>query len=921
MSELLARYREMRGGEGRTVLIRGACGIGKTRLLSEFAATIRSSDTQVTLTPVLDYASSPFAPIVTVTEHWLRTRPALFEARPGLRRTLDSLVNADAHAGASSASERRRFFDGVAELFREVAKSGSATVIIDDLHLADASTYQLLYHIAVATRDAPFLLVASERSDATVRHPRDASTSASFERLDRAAVVDVRPLSDEACDALIRHAGRDRLDVRARSRITLRAEGNPLFAEELVRQALAEQDAVNDGGDVPVTAPGAAAARLAAARLGQLPAEARELLFVAAVIGRRFDADLLARCTRASDDALFTSLREAAHLGLIDETDDPLVFRFHHALIHETVYAQILEAERRRLHRRIFSDIAGRPQARAAPAAPAFHAYRSGDVAAALHYNELAGDQAAGSHAVELAIELFEQALSVLEEAGADAARVSDKLAQAYLTAGIPDRAIVAARRALACHEAQGDSAAVADSLLLLAEAFGQISSVEQRLETLARIVRVLDEAVAAPLRAKRCQCLAEIALAGGDTAAAIAACDEGLAGGDPGRGAATALANLRAQAFLLERRYDEAIEAQNEAVRIASSDDGAEYASSARLELGIVLSLTGKLAGAGEAFADAAREAAVRGAMSERALSIAYQAEMTLMRGEIDAVYPLIRELLSEARRFDQPMIDVIGGRVGLYLGLLTGDSQLLRDVVDVFDLEERFRSSTPERYFPLSGAFAQYLAAEGRIEEAREVLRRFARRLPVKRLRNAGSAFMMLAVAALGDEADIAGAREPIANWFAPYGGGFAHLFDAIVAARFNDASTLTDSATAAARELRQYEFRPLEGLALELAGRYDEALAMFETIGARADARRVREEMTPKNRLGRPANALTAREREVASLVAEGLTNRAISERLFVSEKTVETHVAAIFSKVGVRERRRLGPRLELLEAEAR
>ena len=83
-------------------------------------------------------------------------------------------------------------------------------------------------------------------------------------------------------------------------------------------------------------------------------------------------------------------------------------------------------------------------------------------------------------------------------------------------------------------------------------------------------------------------------------------------------------------------------------------------------------------------------------------------------------------------------------------------------------------------------------------------------------------------------------------------------------------------------------------------------EEALAVFEGIGAALWAERTRAEL--KRISGRAATpgALTPAEERVAVLVAEGKTNREVAAALFLSDRTVEGHLAHIFGKLGIRHR---------------
>ena len=86
-------------------------------------------------------------------------------------------------------------------------------------------------------------------------------------------------------------------------------------------------------------------------------------------------------------------------------------------------------------------------------------------------------------------------------------------------------------------------------------------------------------------------------------------------------------------------------------------------------------------------------------------------------------------------------------------------------------------------------------------------------------------------------------------------------------------------------------------------------DETLAVFEQLGARVWAERARAELA-RVPVRRAPKDLTATEETIAGLAASGLTNRAIAERIFVSPKTVESNLARVYRKLGIRSRAELG-----------
>ncbi len=906
---LRERYRKAQCGDGGAVILRGEAGIGKSRLIERFLDEIRASDPCIVETAARDYASSPFAPIVDVVESWLERRAELFDLHPGLRDAVDLILQADARGNQPSGTERRRCFDAVAQLFRFAAADAPTTLVVDDLHYADPATLLMLRHIVAATRRSAFLFLGASRPSAAPDGFAGDEISR-LERLENVHSVLLGPLHDDECQALILDASAGRLGRDQRYRIATRSEGNPLFAEELVRQALATERGGAQG--VPATIRDAVLERFSL-----LAPEGREDLRLASAFGRSFDASLLARIAGRAIEDVHANLRSAVGLGLIEETEDPNVLRFRHALMQEAIYGALLQAERRELHRRILAELRTREQSVDGIAALAFHAHASGEREGTAYYNELAGDQATSNQAFETAAEFYERALSVHAESEPEAARVAQKLATTFMLSGFPDRAVRPARIALAQHRMRGDLEGVATVLMLLADVAGQVGEDERRLDLLAETSEVLAAAPEPRLQAKRALCMVELAIANHDVDAVIEGCEDIVNSANVELPVAIALRNAAAQAYLMQREWKAAIRAQALAVRLAAESGSEGDLSGSRFAEGVVFALGGELESAAESFGQAAAIARARWAATERAISVAFQGEMELIRGNAARARDLLEEALEEARRSDHPTLILMTGRVGIWLGMRLEDVALTRRVVADLDLETLFREKTPERFFPLSGAFAQYLADEGRNDEARDILARAVRRLSKKRLRSTDwSPCTVMTIATLGDEADIPAARRPIEEWFTPYASAFVDLFDALVAERLGNAAEAARIAERAIEPLGRYEFRFEQAAAQMLSGRKHDALAFFERFGAEGMARRLREELRPKNRRGRPADELTAREREVAGLVAEGLTNREICDRLSVSEKTVETHLASIFAKLGVRTRSEVEGRLGAL-----
>lgn len=350
--------RTVASNRGRTIVVRGEAGIGKTRLLEAFEEAATSRGIRCHRVQVLDFGQvKARRPLASLFASLLGLRPdatpdarsrAVQQAIAGGRLPVDSILHASGLAGAplspgQASIERnvdahtleRGRLDAVRRLIESACAEAPVLLMIEDLHYAGGEEAARLGELAASVAAQRALLVMSVRPD---EDPIDAAWRARA-RGCPLTTLDLAPLSDdEARELADSHPG---LPAAVVADCIRRAQGHPLFLDQLLRAA--------DAGER--TLPGSVQA-LVLARVERLAPRDRELLLAASVLGLRFPREALAALADGvAPDALVDAGMLAVEGGEI---------AFTHALVRDAVYASILKSTRRELHARAGAWYGGR---------------------------------------------------------------------------------------------------------------------------------------------------------------------------------------------------------------------------------------------------------------------------------------------------------------------------------------------------------------------------------------------------------------------------------------------------------------------------------------------------------------------------------------------------------------------------------
>jgi DNA-binding CsgD family transcriptional regulator len=917
-------------GTARGIEVVGPAGIGKTRLLSELAAKAEDRGyLALTGTGAELEQDLPFWVFVDALDEYVEGLDPrrLQRLGEGVRAELGQVLPAlaeTAGAAAPALHERYRTHRAMRELLEALAATKPLVLVLDDFHWADQASVDLLVALLHRPPSAGVLFTVAARP--TQLAPRLATALDRAHRAGMLARVELAPLSRDEARSLV-GAGADAMYDET--------GGNPFFLEQLARTPA---QAATTGDDVALA--GVQVPPLVAAALSEdlthLPALARRALDGASVAGDPFEVDLAMIAAGLSETEILDAVDELVRADFVRATEMPRRFRFRHPIVRRAVYEATPGGWRLGAHERAAAALAERG---ATPTARAHHVERSarhGD-AAAIATLKQAGSESA-SRAPATAARWFDAALRLLPEDGAPEERVELLLARA--------QALVATGQFADGH------ATLLQSIDLLppgaAALRTRVAATCARVEHLLgrheqahdRLVRALEELPGEPTP-EGVALMIELTMDGlhrmnyaamhdwGQRAAEAAEQVE-----DPALRAAALAAAARGAAFA--GRTSESVGVH--AAAAALIDDLPDRVLARRLDA------LAFLAGAElymHLWSQSHRHA-------ERAIAIG----RATGQGQ---QFPLLYAILGITGYFhgrSAELLDVLDA--GIEAARLTGNAQTLtwslypramsalalgdlatalsaaQEAVDAVD-DGRLSHHFSHSAFALAEAHLEM----GRADRAVELLERAAggpeMPLAAASFRGLFLETLVRARLALGDRAAAQRAADTARATAEATGlelqEAWARRAAAAVALDRGDAREAAELALAAAAPF-EAEGAVLElGRALTLVGRARAELGEREAAGealtraariledhgavrlrdaAERELRRlgyrIHRRSQPSAAAGDGVESLTKRELEIARRIVDRRTNRQIAEELFLSPKTVETHIRNIFAKLG-------------------
>ena len=916
-------------------VVEGEPGIGKTLLLAELRRRAERRGHLVLGGSAAEFERDlPFGVWVDALDAYVSSQdlastagadPDFLEDLAGV---LPSVARADRAPAPGSADQRHRAHRAIRALLEAIAERKPLVLVLDDLHWGDGASIDVLAALLRRRTGGRVLLALGYRSG---KAPAKLSAALAAPAV---TLIELGPLSEADCAKLTG----ERVDARHRAALYAESGGNPFYMLQLAQAAeLPSRSSTGDRLALGVGVPRVVAAALLE-ELEAVSADARLLLSAGAIAGDPFEPELAYAVAELTQEPGAMALDELLDARLLRDTDVPRRFAFRHPLVRRAVYESSKGGWRLYAHARAAETLGAQG---ASPAARAHHVEQSGAKGdpAAVALLLQAGDDSAPT-APAGAARWYAAALRLIpDEDQPVRLRALISLAEALRSTGDLERCEATLLEAIEL--VPGEDTVLRLRLTAACAAcenyLGRHQLAHQRLtaglrslpdQTSREAVTVLLDLAAGAFFTFELERMCDLARRALDAAGRLA--EPGLAG---------SAAAMLSHGCALAGRVDEA--------RSSADEAGAQLDAVADDTLRRHLEGVNRLAWAEyfiERFDDSIRHA-TRGVAVARAtgqgrfvpLMISAQSLSMAARGE-----------LAEANRLQEEAIEAAELAANDYVtsSVLTTAANVATPTGDL----ERARRAAAQAVACTEGAEGGLIAAMAGVRLA-VTLRQLGGSVaetealvavaggwemprtppPWQLVYNAALARVELdagrrdraAARAATAEAIAAELRLPLATAVAQRARADVLLADGRAAEAADLAVVSGAAAEAAGAPVEAARSRVLAGKAFAAAGDRDRAIALLrpaehilDARGALRDRGEARRELRqlgaraePRGRAhaqGDGLDSLSGREREIATLVTDRMTNKEVAAELFLSEKTVESHLRNIFAKLGASSR---------------
>ena len=946
-------------GEGGMVVLTGEAGIGKTRLALEAKAFAEQSGMMVLLGRAWDlYRALSYAPLVEAFGPYLRglsvqKQQELVSDLPALQNLFEDLPFQELLSLGVAALEKTRLFESFCRLTERMLQHQPILLILDDIQWADDSTIELLHYLMRGLVGKPFLLLVTRRDGEQTHSDALSSMFSSMRRTGCATFIQLAPMNSGEVTELVEGMLGGPVSQETQALFVRRSHGTPLFIESLVLSLQGSEKIKQNEGiwcadkqaseHIPLNI-----RELVKGQLERCESPLRELLLIIAANGGSIEYTILESTSQLDGEVLEESLEQLLHGGWLrlEESGEELQISFHHPLVKQIVYESLSLLKRRRLHARLIEATKRHADTGVdRTALLALHYTKAGETVTATSALDAilsAVQKAQQSYAHSETVALLGSALVKVRtgERPALLPELLKQLGEALYLQGQLDAAVSSWSEEAKLHKQQGDTSKEIDSRRRLTLLQWERARLELSRQELQQVESLMGKAFTDPIEVS-VQATKVLLL---ERAMELEALQP-------------AIAHLRALAIHFDQpeaalradltelsllfgqcAFQQADQHMKKVLSSVSPDqDPVLYLQAIHRSCLTMLAL-GK--------GDALEALATTGVQFARAvgvesMALKLQSSLTtrhFLTGHWSSARTTLKKVISRARQIghyrELSMALVMQGIVHTYLLELDEARRIHKEILQINRHHSLY--DKVQEFAELLRGFI--LLSDGKADEAIRCLEAFVREDSPYPLRASFPVVTLFLLArAYLAEKRFASALQ-IAELFAGQ-GGYPDALALYIQGLCEDKAGIPKLLEAQKRFDAQGVEQMSAHCALNIGQRSDEsdqattflreALVKFQKLGIPhlvkeansalqthevSVVRDAEESNSPdsaspqksQHLRGELPEKLSKRELEIAHLIAEGMKNRAIAKKLFISENTVKTHLKRIYQRLGIRSR---------------